>query len=361
MRPRVLSRVVARARRRRIALIVACVTRGRHRAVRSGRASPSNRWHDDTLWRELAPLARRPRGCRIDFGIFLQAADAVRDGRQRPTSIRRDREEASAPYVVPAAPGHRVDPGDGAPGRDPRFVSRRRARVALPDRVRRRRACAARRPGLALLPGRTPLSARRSRSVEYGAVGPLLAAARRSRLALSSRRVAPVDRGARRRDRPQGVPVAASRCGSPLTRRWNGRARRGSIVVALGLVLVPWTAIGFAGLAEYPELLRRLSDIEADDSYSRLSRSLVDSAGFRRRLRAASWSLLVAVGAARSRLPRGAHRAGRRRRPAVAHARARAPASSSRRSSGSTTSCCSWCRSPSRDRGSRRCGSFRSP
>lgn len=41
-----------------------------------------------------------------------------------------------------------------------------------------------------------------------------------------------------------------------------------AIVVAVSLTLAAWAAIGFDGLADYPELLRRLSDLQSDRSYS---------------------------------------------------------------------------------------------
>jgi hypothetical protein len=54
---------------------------------------------------------------------------------------------------------------------------------------------------------------------------------------------------------------------------WAAATRRLRIVglaVGLGLAvtLLAWAAIGFAGLAEYPDLLRRLSEIQSERSYS---------------------------------------------------------------------------------------------
>jgi Glycosyltransferase family 87/Dolichyl-phosphate-mannose-protein mannosyltransferase len=48
------------------------------------------------------------------------------------------------------------------------------------------------------------------------------------------------------------------------------RLRAGAIAIAAtaALVLLPWAVIAFAGLADYPGLLRRLSDEEATSSYS---------------------------------------------------------------------------------------------
>ena len=54
---------------------------------------------------------------------------------------------------------------------------------------------------------------------------------------------------------------------------WLAATRRvaaAALAVAIGLVLlvVTWAAIGFAGLADYPELMRRLQDSIGEDSYT---------------------------------------------------------------------------------------------
>ena len=41
-----------------------------------------------------------------------------------------------------------------------------------------------------------------------------------------------------------------------------------AVTVAIASTLVAWAAIGFAGLVEYPELVRRLNDVVADRGYS---------------------------------------------------------------------------------------------
>jgi len=51
-----------------------------------------------------------------------------------------------------------------------------------------------------------------------------------------------------------------------LTRR--GRTTAWAVLVGLGVTLAAWAAIGFAGLSSYPSLLRRLSEIQAENSYS---------------------------------------------------------------------------------------------
>lgn len=46
------------------------------------------------------------------------------------------------------------------------------------------------------------------------------------------------------------------------------RATASALLVGLGVTVAAWAAIGFAGLASYPSLLRRLSEIQAENSYS---------------------------------------------------------------------------------------------
>jgi alpha-1,2-mannosyltransferase len=50
----------------------------------------------------------------------------------------------------------------------------------------------------------------------------------------------------------------------------TGRLRATVLAIALGagVTLGAWAIIGFAGLTEYPDLLRRLSEIQAENSYS---------------------------------------------------------------------------------------------
>ncbi|HEX4746078.1 MAG TPA: glycosyltransferase 87 family protein, partial [Gaiellaceae bacterium] len=101
-------------------------------------------------------------------------------------------------------------------------------------------------------------------NIEYGAVGPVLALL----VALAWRY----------RER---AAVAASALGGAIVLKvflwpllvWLAATRRlaaaaGAAVVALGLALLSWAAIGFDGIADYPDLLRRLSAFEAENSYS---------------------------------------------------------------------------------------------
>ena len=46
------------------------------------------------------------------------------------------------------------------------------------------------------------------------------------------------------------------------------RATVGAVVVALSLTLITWGALGFEDIARYPELLRKLAELEAEESYS---------------------------------------------------------------------------------------------
>jgi alpha-1,2-mannosyltransferase len=46
------------------------------------------------------------------------------------------------------------------------------------------------------------------------------------------------------------------------------RAAVYAVLVGVGITVSAWAVIGFAGLAEYPDLLRRLSDLQSERSYS---------------------------------------------------------------------------------------------
>jgi hypothetical protein len=48
----------------------------------------------------------------------------------------------------------------------------------------------------------------------------------------------------------------------------RGRAALGAVAVALGLAVVTWAAIGFAGIGDYGSVLRRLANDESTSSYS---------------------------------------------------------------------------------------------
>jgi hypothetical protein len=76
------------------------------------------------------------------------------------------------------------------------------------------------------------------------------------------------------------------------------RAALAGIGLALGLVLIPWSAIGFDGLRGYPGLLRHMSEDEATSSYSVVALAvrahLPEAAGYALSLLAAAVLLIVA-------------------------------------------------------------------
>jgi Glycosyltransferase family 87 len=222
----------------------------------------SSRWHDDSLW---ANSLRSLGGVELpfDFAIFLQAAEEVRAGESPYVDPETVDEDAPPPYAYPPLLAIALVPATALPddvgGSSPAGVLVSLALVAcvvgallLLD-VRDWRCY----PVALLYPPTLE-------NVEYGAIGPLLALL--------------VALGWRYRDR---VGAASAAVGGavvlkvflwPLvvwlaaTRRW--RAAVGSAAMAAALALVSWAAVGFHGLADYPELLRRLSDIEAVNSYS---------------------------------------------------------------------------------------------
>jgi hypothetical protein len=80
-----------------------------------------------------------------------------------------------------------------------------------------------------------------------------------------------------------------------------------SVGFALALVLVPWAAIGFDGIGDYPGLLRRLSDDEATSSYSVVALAvrahLPEAVGIALAVIAAAILLVAAALVARRNLP----------------------------------------------------------
>jgi alpha-1,2-mannosyltransferase len=199
----------------------------------------------------------------FDFAVYLRAAEDVRAGESPYVDPEELTEESSAPYVYPPLLAILLVPvtllPDDVRGSSPAAVLVSLfgigcivgALLALDVRDWR---CYP----IALLYPPT------LENIEYGAVGPILVLL----LAL----------GWRYRER---TAVASLAVGSAIvlkvflwplvvwlaaTRRW--KASLGAVVVGAGLALVSWAAIGFSGLADYPDLLRRLSDIEAENSYS---------------------------------------------------------------------------------------------
>ncbi len=199
----------------------------------------------------------------FDFAIFLRASEDVRAGDSPYVDPDAISEDAPAPYAYPPLLAIVLIPV-----------------TALPDEVHGSSpagvlvslfliACVV--GALALLDVRdwrcypvALLYPPTLENVEYGAVGPVLALL----VALTWRyreRVAPAAVSL-------GAAIALKVFVWPLvvwlaaTRRWKSAI--GAALVALGLAVGSWAIIGFDGLADYPELLRHLSDLEAQNSYS---------------------------------------------------------------------------------------------
>ncbi|HXG75242.1 MAG TPA: glycosyltransferase 87 family protein [Gaiellaceae bacterium] len=77
---------------------------------------------------------------------------------------------------------------------------------------------------------------------------------------------------ARRAGAALGIAVSAKLLLWPLL-VWTAATRRvrataTAVAAGVAVTAAAWAAIGFAGLVDYPDLLRRLSDIQAENSYS---------------------------------------------------------------------------------------------
>jgi hypothetical protein len=227
-----------------------------------GARAVASRYHDDSLW---ANTARSAGGLAVpyDFHIFLAAADLVRHGDSPYVDPSFVGGSAPEPYVYPPLLAVLVVPFTALPddvaGSSPAAVLFSLLLLActvgalLAIDVRDWRCYP-----VALL---YPVTLE---NVELGAIGPILALL----VALAWRY----------RDRV-GVSGAAVGFGIVLkvflwplaiwlaaTRRW--RSALIACATALGVALASWGAIGFRGLADYPTLLRKLSDLEAENSYS---------------------------------------------------------------------------------------------
>ena len=227
-----------------------------------GARAAANRWHDDTLWanslHSLGGLA-----VPYDFAIFLRAAEDVRAGDSPyvdPNSVAQD---AQAPYAYPPLLALVLVPATALPddvgGSSPvgvlvslLLIGCVVATLAVLD-VRDWRCYP-----IALLYPPT------LENVEYGAIGPVLALlvalAWRYRDRLGAAAVS------------LGAAIALKVFLWPLvvwlavTRRWTAAA--GAVAAAAVLALGSWAVIGFDGIADYPNLLRKLSNVEAENSYS---------------------------------------------------------------------------------------------
>lgn len=227
-----------------------------------GARAVSGTYHDDSLWanslRSLGGL-----DTPFDLAVFLRAGEAVRHGESPYVDGAVVAEGQPAPYVYPPVLAFVVAP-----------------LTFLPETIRGSST-----PGILftlILVGSTvgalfTLGVRDWRcypvalvypvtleNFEYGAIGPVLALL--------------VALGWRYRDRVSGTAVATGAAvvlkvflwplivWLAVTRRW--RAAAGAAGTAVALAFVSWAVIGFRGLTEYPSLLRRLSDVEAENAYS---------------------------------------------------------------------------------------------
>jgi len=230
-----------------------------------GARAISSQYHDDSLW---ANSLRSLAGLHVpfDFDIFLRAGEAVSHGDNpyvEPDAVIS--EGQSAPYAYPPVLAFLVAPltllpetvrGSSTPGILFTLILVACTVGALFALDVRDWRCYP----VALL---YPVTLE---NVEYGAIGPILALL--------------VALGWRYRDRGSGAAAVGAAVVLkvflwPLvvwlaaTRRWKSAA--GAAGTAVALALVSWAAIGFRGFAEYPSLLRRLSDVEAESSYSMLA------------------------------------------------------------------------------------------
>ena len=220
-----------------------------------------DRWHDDSLW---ANSLRSLGGLQVpfDFAIFLQAAHDVRAG-DNPYVDPDSVSEGATPYAYPPLLAIVLIPATALPdevsGSSPVAILVSLGLVAcviatlLLLGVRDWRCY----PVALLYPPTLE-------NVEYGALGPVLALL--------------VSLAWRYRERVGAVAVSLGAAITlklflwPLaawlaaTRRWAAAA--GAVVVATALALGSWAVIGFDGIADYSDLLRRLSDLEATNSYS---------------------------------------------------------------------------------------------
>jgi len=251
---------VSSARRRGIAVAITCVLAAAI-LLPVGARAVADRWHDDSLW---ANSLRSLGGLQVpfDFSIFLQAAHDVRAG-DNPYVDPESVSEGATPYAYPPLLAIVLIPATALPddvsGSSPVAILVSLGLIAcvvgtlLLLGVRDWRCY----PVALLYPPTLE-------NVEYGALGPVLALL----VALAWRY----------RERVGAVAVSLGAAITlklflwPLavwlaaTRRWKAAA--GAALVALALALGSWAVIGFGGIGDYPELLRRLSDLEAESSYS---------------------------------------------------------------------------------------------
>lgn len=223
----------------------------------------AKRYHDDSLWANaLASLGGTARPG--DFGyVFLPAANDVLAGRDPYMDPDEFEGPPQAPYAYPPVLALVVTPLTALP--------ETAHGIFVPGVLFSLLLVAATIAGLYLLGVRdwrcypiALLAPVTLEGFEYGAIGPVLLLL----IALAWRY----------RDR---VPIAASAIGGAvvlklflwpllvwpaLTRRVRTAVAAGATALALGLV--SWGVILFRGIGDYPRLLEKLVDVEAENSYS---------------------------------------------------------------------------------------------
>jgi hypothetical protein len=223
----------------------------------------AKRYHDDSLWANaLASLGGTARPG--DFGyVFLPAANDVLAGRDPYMDPDEFEGPPQAPYAYPPVLALVVTPLTALP--------ETAHGIFVPGVLFSLLLVAATIAGLYLLDVRdwrcypiALLAPVTLEGFEYGAIGPVLLLL----IALAWRY----------RDR---VPIAASAIGGAvvlklflwpllvwlaLTRRVRTAVAAGATALALGLV--SWGVILFRGIGDYPRLLEKLVDVEAENSYS---------------------------------------------------------------------------------------------
>ncbi|MFO7573342.1 MAG: glycosyltransferase 87 family protein [Gaiellaceae bacterium] len=248
-------------RRRAFVLAVAVLASAIAIPLAARAAQP--RLADDTLWANAAASiggTMRPG----DFGyVFLVAGDDVLAGRNPYMDADDFEGPPQAPYAYPPVLAVMVAPLSALP----EYVRG----GFLPGVLFSLLLIAAMVGGLWLLGVRdwrcypvALLAPFTLEAFEYGAIGPVL--------------VLLVALAWRYRDRPLAAGAASGGLVVLKLFLWpvvawlaftaRIRAAVAGVAVALALALVSWAAIAFRGLLEYPRLLRKLVDVEADQSYS---------------------------------------------------------------------------------------------
>ena len=250
------------ARRRRVWLVAAAAVVIAAVLFSTARITAA-RYHDDSLWANaLASLGGTQRPG--DFGyVFLVAANEILAGRDPYMNPDEFKGPPQAPYAYPPVLALVVTPLAVLP----EHVHD----IFVPGVLFILLLIAATIGGLWLLDVRdwrcypvALLAPVTLEGFEYGAIGPALLLL----IAVTWRY----------RDR---VPIAAAASGGAVVLKlflwpllvWLVLTRRirtavAAAATAIGLALASWVVIGFGGIGEYPRLLRRLADVEAENSYS---------------------------------------------------------------------------------------------